>query len=91
MEIQSQDDDAQLLSAGPEPDTQSPRPDSGARARGTRESTDRQWRDVAGAGRTALSAGSAARVRETLPWTADELAQAQRDVVIQRRYWKPQR
>ena len=54
-----------------------------------RETLERQWRDLAGAGRTALSAGAAARVRETVPLSVAELAQAQREVVIQRRHWKP--
>ena len=57
--------------------------------KGRRETLERQWRDLAGAGRTALPAGAAARVRETVPLSVAELAQAQRDVVIQRRHWKP--
>lgn len=75
----------------------SPGPDSRTRADGepaTRRgrssaAPDRYWRELVGAGRTNITGPAAARVRETPDLTDDELAQAARDILIQRRNWTP--
>jgi hypothetical protein len=57
--------------------------------RGRSESPDRYLRDLVGGGRTNLSGPAAARVRDMPELSAEELAAAERDVVIQRRKWTP--
>jgi len=56
-----------------------------------RDQMERQWRELAGAGRSQLSQGSALRARDAdQPGPAD-LAEAEQDLVLHRRHWKPDR
>jgi hypothetical protein len=58
--------------------------------RAPRESSvDRGLRDLVGAGNSQLGVDGALRARDVNRPTAEELAQAERDVVIVRRHWKP--
>lgn len=63
--------------------------DRAPRARGRREQFERQWRELAGTGRTQVSASSAVRARDADQPTAQELEQAEAELVLQRRHWKP--
>ena len=51
--------------------------------------TDRGLRDLVGAGRSQLGVDGALRARDVNRPTEQELADAERDVVIVRRNWKP--
>lgn len=53
------------------------------------ESPDRQWRELAGAGRTQLTLGAALRARDADRPSAAELAEAEQTVAIQHRNWVP--
>jgi hypothetical protein len=61
----------------------------GQRRRGNRESGERGLRDIVGAGRSQVGVSGALRARDVNRPTADDLAEAERDVVIVRRNWKP--
>lgn len=58
----------------------------GAQAEG---GNDGPWRELAGSGRSQVSQASALRARDAYRPTAEDLAEAERDVVIQRRNWTP--
>jgi hypothetical protein len=71
-------------------DTTTERPASPKRRRSPREGGgDRGLRDIVGAGRSQLGVSGALRARDVNRPTADELAAAERDVVIVRRNWRP--
>jgi hypothetical protein len=53
--------------------------------------TERGLRDLVGAGRSQLGVGGALRARDVNRPTEEDLAEAERDVVIVRRNWKPTR
>ena len=63
--------------------------DQPARNRDRRDQLERQWRELAGAGRSQLTAGAALRARDADQPTPAELAQAEEELVLQRRNWKP--
>ncbi|MDT4936537.1 MAG: hypothetical protein QOG80_208 [Pseudonocardiales bacterium] len=54
-----------------------------------RERTDRGLRDLVGAGASQLGVSGALRGRDVNRPTDEDLAEAERDVVIVRRHWKP--
>ena len=53
------------------------------------EVSERQWRELSGAGHSHLSAGAALRVRDANRLTVADLAEAERGMVLQRRQWTP--
>jgi hypothetical protein len=60
------------------------------RRRGARDaSAERGLRDIVGAGRSQLGVSGALRARDVNRPTAQDLAEAERDVDIVRRNWKP--
>ena len=59
------------------------------KARPPRDNTERGLRDIVGAGPSALSESAALRARELNRPTDEDLAEAERTVVIVRRNWKP--
>ncbi len=62
----------------------------GRRARGEATSgTDRGLRDLVGAGPSQLGVSGALRGRDVDRPSDDDLAEAERDVVIIRRHWRP--
>jgi len=54
-----------------------------------RDSNERGLRDLAGSGRSMLGVDGALRARDVNRPTEDDLAEAERDVVIVRRHWRP--
>ena len=84
----------------PEPGGSGPdRPGDGGRPKRSRRDggrgahqdggNDGPWRELTGSGRSQVSQVAALRARDADQPTADDLAQAERDVVIQRRNWTP--
>nr|MDQ6938164.1 hypothetical protein [Actinomycetota bacterium] len=61
----------------------------GDAARGRRDNTERQWRELAGAGHTQLSRSVTIRVRDALRPSAEEITEAEATVEIRRRNWTP--
>jgi hypothetical protein len=59
------------------------------RKRANRDSGERGLRDLVGAGRSQLGVSGALRGRDVDRPTEADLAEADRDVVIVRRHWKP--
>jgi len=47
------------------------------------------WRELAGAGTSQVGVDGALRARDVARPSEDELAEAERDVVIVRRHWRP--
>lgn len=67
-----------------------PKPAPPRRRRPPSESgSERGLRDLVGAGRSQLGVSGALRARDVNRPTEDDLAEAERDVVIVRRNWKP--
>jgi hypothetical protein len=56
---------------------------------GTGERADRGLRDLVGAGSSQLGGSGALRGRDVNRPTEEDLADAERDVVIVRRHWQP--
>ena len=54
-----------------------------------RDATERGLRDIVGAGPSALSESAALRARELNRPTDEDIAEAERTVVLVRRNWKP--
>jgi hypothetical protein len=50
---------------------------------------DGPWRELTGSGRSQVSQAAALRARDAYRPTAEDLARAEHDVVIQRRNWTP--
>lgn len=69
----------------PEPDADPAKP----RGRNPRRSEDRGWRDLVGSGPSQVGVSGALRARDVARPTEDDLAAADRDLVIVRRQWKP--
>jgi len=64
--------------------------DAPRRRRGDRgEHGGRGLRDIVGAGRSQLGVSGALRGRDVNRPTDEDLAEAERDVVLVRRHWKP--
>jgi hypothetical protein len=59
------------------------------RKRANRDGGERGWRDLVGAGRSQLGVSGALRGRDANRPTEDDLAEAEREIVIVRRHWKP--
>lgn len=59
------------------------------RRRGSRDAGERGLRDIVGAGRSQVGVSGALRARDVNRPTDEDLAEAERDVVIIRRNWKP--
>jgi len=66
-----------------------PAPRSKPRSRPRGESTDRGLRGLVGAGPSQLGVSGALRGRDVNRPSDDDLAEAERDVVLVRRNWKP--
>jgi hypothetical protein len=64
-------------------------PEPPRRRRPPRESGERGLRDLVGAGSSQLGVSGALRGRDVNRPTDEDIAEAQRDVVIIRRNWKP--
>jgi hypothetical protein len=66
-------------------------PDSGAPRSRSRQSDpmERVWRDLTGAGPSRVGVDGALRARDVNRPTSEDLAAAERDVVIVRRNWTP--
>jgi hypothetical protein len=54
-----------------------------------RDRTDRGLRELVGPGRSQVGVSGALRARDVNRPSADDLAAAERDVVIVRRHWRP--
>jgi hypothetical protein len=54
-----------------------------------KDTPERGLRDIVGSGASALSLSAALRARDLNKPTDEDLAQAEQDVVIVRRHWKP--
>ena len=74
--------------AEPKPAPQ-PTPRSRPRSKPRGESTDRGLRGLVGAGPSQLGVSGALRGRDVNRPSDDDLAEAERDVVLVRRNWKP--
>jgi len=61
----------------------------GHRRRGQRDPGERGLRDIVGAGRSQVGVSGALRARDVNRPSTDDLAEAERDVAIVRRNWKP--
>jgi hypothetical protein len=82
-----------------EPGTPKPTPPEGrakkrrqaskARGDGTSTAADRGMRDLVGSGRSALGVDGALRGRDVNRPTDEDLAEAEREVQIVRRHWRP--
>ena len=59
------------------------------RGRGARETTDRGLRDLVGAGPSQLGVEGALRGRDVNRPSDEDIATAERDIVIVRRHWTP--
>jgi hypothetical protein len=64
-------------------------PTASVRKRTGRDAGERGLRDLVGAGRSQLGVSGALRARDVNRPTDDDLADAERDVAIVRRHWKP--
>jgi len=76
-------------SAEPAPAAPKPEPPSSAKRRPREASGERGLRDLVGAGRSQVGVSGALRARDVNRPTDDDLAEAERDLVIVRRHWKP--
>jgi len=78
---------------GPPPEHAAPAPSTSEAApkkrAAHRDTSERGLRDIVGAGPSALSESAALRARELNRPTDEDLAEAERTVVIVRRNWKP--
>ena len=50
---------------------------------------DGPWRELTGSGRSQVSQAAAMRARDADQPTAEDLARAEGEVVVQRRHWTP--
>jgi hypothetical protein len=64
-------------------------PKSGRSAGGAPEQRDRGLRELVGSGPSQVGVGRAMRARDVNRPDADELADAERDLVIVHRHWRP--
>jgi hypothetical protein len=75
--------------APPQAETRAPAATPPRKRRAPRESGERGLRDIVGAGSSQLGVSGALRGRDVNRPTDEDLAEAERDVVIVRRNWKP--
>ena len=77
----------------PPTDKRGDRRTGGKRRRPARETNDRTgdrgMRDLVGSGRSAVGVDGALRARDVNRPSAEDLAEAERDIVIVRRHWRP--
>ena len=57
--------------------------------RGEHDVGDRMWRELAGSGASQVSLSAALRARDADQPTAEEVAEAERSLVVQHRNWTP--